>query len=61
MASKSGNNDVVTDSTDPGTLRPDIEPEEATKATEFEPSFCPEFDPKINLPIGLDSSDVFGI
>src|ERR1700738_426945 len=52
--------DTIPDSTDPGTLRPDIEPE-STTGDHFEPLVCPEFDHQTNLPPRLKTDDVFGI
>ena len=52
--------DTVADSTDPGTLRPNIEPEKDV-GDHFEPLFCPEFEPRINLPENVPQNDVFGI
>ncbi len=52
--------ETVADSTDPGTLCPNIEPEPTT-GDHFEPLFCPEFERRINLPPGLKGDDVFGI
>ena len=54
------NNDVAADPTDLGTLRPDIEPE-TTTGDYFEPLFCPEFEPRTNLPNNVKDDDVFGI
>jgi hypothetical protein len=51
--------ETVADSTDPGTLRPNIEPE-TTTGDYFEPLFCPEFEHRTNLPPGLKKDDVFG-
>ena len=52
--------ETVADSTDPGTLRPNIELE-TTTGDYFEPLFCPEFEHRTNLPPGLKKDDVFGI
>ncbi len=52
--------DTILDSTDLGTLRPDIEPE-STTGDHFEPLVCLEFDYQTNLPPGLKTDDVFGI
>jgi hypothetical protein len=51
---------TVLDSTDPGTLRPNIAPEPST-GDHFEPLICPEFDHCTNLPLDLKTDDVFGI
>jgi hypothetical protein len=52
--------DTVADTTDDGTLRPNIEPE-STTGDRFEPLFCPEFSPiKMLLP-NIESDDPFGI
>jgi hypothetical protein len=51
---------TVPDSTDPGTLRPDIAPESATRS-HFKPLICPDFDHCTNLPPNLRPNDVFGI
>lgn len=52
--------EVVADSTDSGTLRPDLPPEPAT-GNHFEPLFSPKFDAKISLPPGVDRNDAFAI
>lgn len=52
--------DTVPDSTDPGTLRPNIKPELAT-GDKFEPPVCPEFEHCTSLPPGTEKDDVFGI
>ncbi len=52
--------ETVPDSTDPGTLRPNIKPEPTT-GDHFEPLFCPEFEHCTNLPPGVKTNDVFGI
>jgi hypothetical protein len=52
--------DVVADSTDPGTLRPNLVPETRT-GDHFEALDCPEFEPRTNLPPDLQKDDVFGI
>jgi hypothetical protein len=51
---------TVSDSTDPGTLRPDIAPETST-SDHFEPLIYPDFDHRTNLPPNLRPDDVFGI
>lgn len=51
---------TVLDSTDPGTLRPDIASETST-GDYFEPLICPDFDYRTNLPPNLRPDDVFGI
>ena len=57
MASK---REVVADTTDPGTLRPNIAPEPTT-GDQFEPLECPPFSPKINLLATIDPNDAFAI
>ena len=48
------------DSTDTGTLRPDLPPLEKL-GTQFEPLKCPQFDHKINLPPTITPSNALGI
>jgi hypothetical protein len=52
--------DVVADSTDTGTLRPDISPEPTT-GDHFEPLFCPDFPHSVTLPPDVEPDDPFGI
>lgn len=52
--------ETVPDSTDPGTLRPDIDPEIGV-GTGFKPLECPYFDKKINLPDHIAPDNAFGI
>jgi hypothetical protein len=52
--------ETVPDSTDLGTLRPNIRPNPTT-GDHFEPLLCPEFEHCTNLALGLRTNDVFGI
>jgi hypothetical protein len=52
--------ETIADSTDPGTLRPNIPPT-TTTGTQFVPLECPPFDFKIKLPRRVAPKDAFGI
>jgi hypothetical protein len=52
--------ETIADSTDPGTLRPDIPPTTAV-GTQFMPLDCPQFDFKISLPLHVAPNDAFAI
>jgi hypothetical protein len=52
--------ETIADSTDPGTLRPDISPTTSV-GTQFVPLDCPQFDFKINLPTHVAPNDALAI
>jgi hypothetical protein len=52
--------ETVPDSTDPGTVRPNIRPEPTTEDS-LELLFCPEFEHRTNPSPGLKTNDIYGI